>query len=98
MRGKTAKRLRRLALRQMFIGHLTERVPMPESAAEADYQFKRMSKALKRLWKQGSKPRSLAWVDDKKASLLGSPSLKRMKGLRELTFSKLPALSNTTAP
>lgn len=68
MRGKTAKRIRRLAQRQLFVANLTGQVPVPNTPGEAEYQLKRVSKALKRLWKQGSNPRSLRWVDSFKQS------------------------------
>lgn len=66
MRGKTAKRIRRVGRQQLFAGHLSKQIPLPQSGAEADYQMKRMSKTLKRLWRQLSKPKSLSWVDEKK--------------------------------
>jgi hypothetical protein len=68
VRGKTAKRIRRLARRQLFVANLTGQVPVANSPGEAEYQLRRVSKALKRLWKQGSNPRSLQWVDSWKQS------------------------------
>ena len=64
MRGKTAKRIRRLARRVMFKQHLDKTMPLPRSAAEADFQLKQVSKELKRRWRLESNPHSLAWVDE----------------------------------
>jgi len=67
VRGKTAKRIRKLALRRLFLSHISSQVPVPSSPEEAEFQFKRMHRALKRLWKQGSNPRSLNWLDGKES-------------------------------
>jgi hypothetical protein len=44
---------------------MAKSMPLPQSAAEADFQLKKVSKELKRRWLQESNPHSLTWVDEK---------------------------------
>lgn len=64
MRGKTAKRLRKLATFHLFAGHMKEAIRFPNTPEEAYTQHRRMQKILKKSWKLRSKPKSLRWVSD----------------------------------
>lgn len=59
MRGKTAKRLRRIVGQKVLDAWVADPTLMPKNLPEAMGRMKRTEQTAKRLWKTSSKPKSL---------------------------------------